>query len=263
MNDAADLLARLWRAGAQCPELPEASRPADLDAAYALQAAFVTATGHAAIGWKLGVGSPLAMRDAGLGRPLVGRVLDARCFRSGAAVVVTGGAPITLEFEIAFVLAHDVAPTQTIVDPRSVIASACTTFELVRSRFVDRHAVGWPSFAADNVGFEALVIGDAIELAQIDAITRDVVVECNAAVAARGLIGDALTDPFASLAALLAHARERGITLKRGEIVSTGAAARPFDFDGDAEIVARFPGGALRTRVARRELLQQPVAPRR
>lgn len=42
------------------------------------------------------------------------------------------------------------------------IRSTCLTFEIVRLRFTNRKTVGWPSFAADNVGFEALVVGKSI-----------------------------------------------------------------------------------------------------
>ncbi|EPM42997.1 hydratase/decarboxylase [Pseudomonas syringae pv. actinidiae ICMP 18804] len=46
---------------------------------------------------------------------------------------------------------------------------------------------------------------------------------------AKGLFGDPATDPFKSLAALYAHAAERGYTLKEGDIISTGAMCEPFD----------------------------------
>jgi len=251
---AAALLADAWRSGVQMHALPELLRPRTLSEGYEVQDSFVAAMGDALNGWKLGVGSPLAMTQTGLGQPLVGRLLESRCHRSGDTIFVPGGAAITLEFEVAFVLARDVAPDGAVSSPLDVVAAMRTSFELVRSRFTDRRRVGWPSFAGDSVGFEALVVGEPIAPTQIDAITHGVVVACNGVEAARGLSGDELTDPIASLAALLAHARERGITLRQGEIVSAGAIARPFDFDGshDAEIVARFPGGELRTRVRSR-----------
>lgn len=66
---------------------------------------------------------------------------------------------------------------------------------------------------------------------------------------ARGLSGDDLTDPLASFNGLIAHARERGITLKRGEIVTTGAIGKPFDIAGNSvEVVARYLDSELRVR---------------
>jgi 2-keto-4-pentenoate hydratase len=244
---AAALLAAAWRSGEQMIALPAAMRPQTLAQGYALQDRLIAAMDDPPSGWKLGVGNPAAMRHSGLGKPLIGRVLGSRVHRSGDSVRVPGGgAPITFEFEIAFVLARDIVPTTVVEDPMSVVASTCTTFELVRSRFVDRLAVGWPSFAGDSVGFEALVVGADVDAGQIDAIARSVVVERDGVEIARGLSGDALTDPIGSLGALLTHAREYGVTLKRGEIVTTGVVAKPFDFSAGGEFVARFDGGEMR-----------------
>lgn len=241
-----------WRSGAQLGALPQAQRPSTMADGYALQDALIAAQREAPHGWKLGVGSPAAMRASGLGRPLVGRLLSSRCHPNGSTITLPDDAPVTLEFEIAFVLGRDIEPAEQLASPLAAIGAVRTTFEFVRSRFVDRVVVGWPSFAGDNVGFEALVIGEEVAFDRIEAITRGVVVTLDGTETAQGLDGDALTDPLASIAALLVHARERGVTLKRGELVTTGAAAKPFDFRGDAELVARFPGGQTSARVRRR-----------
>jgi 2-keto-4-pentenoate hydratase len=146
-----------------------------------------------------------------------------------------------VEFEIAFVLARDVVPTEPLPAPREVIGAVHTTFELVLSRFVDRRSVGFPSFVGDNVGFEALIVGDTIDIAQVSSVAPNVVVSVNGEERARGMSGENLTDPFAALGALMKHARERKVPLRRGDIVTTGANATPFEIPGDdAEIVARF-----------------------
>jgi 2-keto-4-pentenoate hydratase len=262
---AARLLAGAWRSGELLSELPAALRPGTLDEGYALQDRLIEAMDEPGSGWKLGLGSPAVMRKAQLVRPLIGRLLASRFHAAGATIELPAKGPVTVEFEIAFVLARDIAPDDpAFADARGsqasndshdsqgarksligLIAEARCTFELVRSRFVDRRAVGWPSFAGDSVGFEALLIGEPIALDVIHAIGRDAVVTCNDLDVAEGLQGDERTDPFGSLAFLLAHARERGRTLKRGEIVTTGAAARPFDVASDARISAKWPGGQL------------------
>ena len=58
---------------------------------------------------------------------------------------------------------------------------------------------------------------------------------------ARRLSGDDATDPPAALADLVATARERGMPLPNGSIVSTGTVSKPFDIAAPtAEIDARF-----------------------
>ena len=52
-----------------------------------------------------------------------------------------------------------------------------------------------------------------------------------------------VTDPEAAFADLVAIARERGMILPGGSIISTGTVSRPFDVAaGTAEITARFLG---------------------
>ena len=257
---AAEALAAAWRSGAQLVELRAAIRPATLTAGYALQdrliASMGAALGEPPSGWKLGVGSPATLRKAQLERGLIGRLFASRMHASGATVVVPRAGTITVEFEIAFVLARDVAPNDAsaLASPASVIGETRCSFELVRSRYVDRRAVGWPSFVGDSVGFEALVIGAPVALDQIERIGAEAIVDLDGRAAARGLLGDERTDPMLSLATLLAHAGERGITLKRGEIFTTGAAAQPFDVvaraDGSAQIGAHWPGGRLDATIA-------------
>jgi 2-keto-4-pentenoate hydratase len=244
---AAALLADAWRHGKQLRELPADCRPATLQQGYDLQDSLFAAMGGPLAGWKLGVGSPAAMRAGGLDRPLVGRLLQSRCWRDGETVQLSNGAPVTVEFEIALVLGRDIAPGQAPDDPMEAVAGVHTAFELVLSRFVDRRAVGWPSFAGDSVGFDAFVLGQAITLADIDRVIETVRVEVDGVEHARGLAGDDLSYPSVALRYLFDHARERGVTLRRGEIVSAGTVAKPFDVAArGVTLTARYHGGELR-----------------
>jgi hypothetical protein len=61
---------------------------------------------------------------------------------------------------------------------------------------------------------------------------------------ARGLSGEAATDPLVSLAHLYAHAAERGET--KQVMVTTGAMCQPFDLNGTGhQVSARFLGQTL------------------
>jgi 2-keto-4-pentenoate hydratase len=244
---AASLLAAHWRSGTQLTELPEEMRPRTLQDGYDVQDRLIAEMGEKVAGWKLGVGSPAGMRSARLDRPLVGRILASHCYRSGDTVRLPNQAPVTVEFEIAFTLGRDIEPDSAPISAMDAVSSTHPAFELVLSRFVDRRAAGWPSFVADSVGFEASILGDPIDAGQIDEVIRTVAVTANGKEMARGLSGDDLTDPIKSLEYLIAHARERGVVLKRSEIVSAGAVAKPFDLAGvPAEIVARFLNRELR-----------------
>jgi 2-keto-4-pentenoate hydratase len=246
---AASLLAAAWRSGKQLNELPAEIRPRTLSEGYAVQDDLIARLGETPVGWKLGLGSPQAMRKAGIDRPVVGRILKSHLHRSGDIVQLPNRAPITIEFEIALTLARDIPPGDVPIAPEDAFSTAHAAFELVLSRYVDRRAVGRPSFVADNAGFETSVVGCAIDPGRTGDIISSVSVSADDEVRAAGLTGDELTDPFSSLTGLMAHARERGLTLRKGEIVSAGAVARPFDIAKEATIVARFLESELRVHI--------------
>lgn len=242
---AAALIADAWRGGKQITELPAGMRPQTLEQGYDVQQRLVANMNAPVGGWKLGVGSAAALKQFSLPRPLAGRVLRPRFHSSGDCVALPDTGAVTVEFEIAFVIGRDVAPGERLADPMSAVAEVRPTFELVLSRFVDRRAVGWPSFVADSVGFGALIVGDPIDAASIDDVAGSVVISVDGRETARGLEGDELTYPRKAFDYLLAHAAERGETLKRGEIATLGAIGKPFDVTGDVAVEAVFLGRRL------------------
>jgi 2-keto-4-pentenoate hydratase len=120
---AASLLAAHWRNGTQLTELPPEMRPRTLHEGYDVQDRLIAQMGEEVSGWKLGVGSPLAMRKGGLDRPLVGRILASRCYRSGDTVRLANQAPVTVEFEIAFILGRDIQPDSPPVSPMDAVST--------------------------------------------------------------------------------------------------------------------------------------------
>ena len=242
----AETLANAWRSGSQLSALPPDMRPQTLADGYDAQDCLMARIGDKRAGWKLGVGSPAQLLACGLKRPLIGQVTQSRCHPDGGVIHLPSNEPVTVECEIAFVLARDITPEA----PRCVlpggIASACVTFEIVHSRFVSRRSVGWPSFVADNVGFEALVIGKPLHTDLIHEINKTVEVQLDGVSVARALAGDDATDPMISLQALIDHAGERQITLREGDIITTGAMCKPFDIEGSEQrVTANYLGQQL------------------
>lgn len=247
---AAQLLARAWRSGDLLAELPSTVRPATLAQGYDVQDCLIALLGHPVVGWKLGVGSALQKRHAGIGRSIAGRLLGPHLYAAGDTVPLPNDAPVTIEFEIAYVLGRDVLPDKPAFPAVEAIAEVRPAFELVRSRFIDRRAVGWPSFAADNAAFHALVLGMPIDLASEAELRRSLVVRVDGHEAARSLHGDDATDPVAALGDLVAVARERGMTLPKGSVISTGSVSEPFNCSASAAAIsASFLGTEFGFRV--------------
>jgi len=252
---AGALLASAWRSGELLTELPAEVRPRTMTEGYDVQDWLIAELGHASVGWKLGVGSVLQKRTSGVGRSIAGRILNPYVHRTGDTVLLPNAAPVTVEFEIAYILGRDILPGEPDFPIRDAIAEVRVAFELVLSRFVDRRAVGWPSFTADNGAFQALVLGDTVAPDRLDDLVNSLVVTADGDEAARALSGEDATDPEAALGDLVAVARERGMPLPTGSIVSTGTVSKPFSIAAPSTTIrAGFLGAELhfRTRVLAR-----------
>lgn len=242
---AADLLFAAYREGRQLDELPEAVRPRTMAEGYDVQDRFLAAIGEPSAGWKLAIGSAKGKRSSGVGRSIAGHVLESHLHAEGAAIRMPHAGAVTIEFEIAYVIARDIAPDAPPVAAASVVGETRVAFELVLSRYVDRRAVGWPSFAADNSAFQALVLGPAIAATDLAEVARTLVVTVDGVERARAVTGEDETDPLAALADLLTVARERRVTIPAGSLVSTGTLSVPFDLSGPGMITAHFLGRTL------------------
>ena len=242
---AARFLADVWHGSKQVAELPAAIRPTNIEEGYDVQDRLVDLLGIPVVGWKLGVGSAKLKQQSGVGRSIAGRVLANRRYDPGATVKLSFAAPMTIEFEIAFVLGQDI-DHRFAGNARNAIAETRVTFELVMARFVDRRAVGWPSFAADNSGFEALIVGERIDERQIPELISSLVISVDGQEKAHAATGEDATDPYGALADLISIARERRMVLPKGSIISTGSASMPFAVTSPkAEVSASYLGKKL------------------
>lgn len=248
---AAELLTEAWQSGSLLKELPQSCRPQTIDQGYDIQDQLIANLGEPVVGWKLGVGSPKGKAQAGIKRAIAGRVLKSRLFKDGDTIRMSNRAPVTVEFEIAYVLGRDVAPSERLTDPLAAVAATHVAFEFVLARFVDRRAVGWPSFTADDAGFSALVLGPQASSDEVAAIRRSIVVADGDMYKAKAATGEDAIDPTVALGEMFDHARDRGLTLLRGTIVSTGTQSMPFNTSGASTLItARFEGGTLSARLA-------------
>ena len=229
---AVAILAEAWQSGTLLPALPEAVRPRTMAQGYDVQDRLVAALGQVPVGWKLGMGSALQKRQSGVGRSIAGRVLLSFLFRNGDTVPLPNATPVTVEFEIAYVLGRDILPDEAPSPVLDCVKETRVAFELVLSRFTDRRTVGWPSFAADNGAFQALVLGQTVDRRRLPELTRSLVVFLNGTEAARSLSGEDVTDPEAAPGDLIAIARERATTLPSGSIVRQVPSRSPSPYPG-------------------------------
>ena len=248
---AAHLLAMATNTRRQFKELPEANRPRTLAEGYDVQDRMAREAGRSEgledsiAGWKLGFGSANAMKGAGLDRPVIGRVFTKRLYKEGDTIPVPVGLKAMVEIEIAFTLARDIGPADRIADPLAAIADTHIACELVLSRYIDRTKVGLPSFVADSVGFHALVVGQKLDVNGIGTVATTATVLVDGKETTGPQTGGDTIDALWSLGQLMAHARDRGLTLRKGEIVTTGTITKPFDAPTPSTIVVKATGAGL------------------
>jgi 2-keto-4-pentenoate hydratase len=221
-ESAAQFLAAARKIGLPGGRLPEATRPADLESALAIQRRVVELLGQAVGGWKCSVPSEL--------RPILAAPIYASTiYRESPCPVVVTGNVARIEPEVAFIIGRDLprrdAPYSE-AEIRSAIKEPRLVLELLGTRYAHPADVSWPEMMADNVQNQALFVGPTFARG-LDATLNAfaVTVEGKAGVLSRhdGHHGD--RHPLNPLYWLANFLAARGEGLRVGQIVTTGSYA--------------------------------------
>ena len=135
---------------------------------------------------------------------------------------------MAIEVEIAVTLGADlpvyVSPDQLIAG----IAGVHLAYELLRSRYADRDQVAFPSLLADHLSNAGIVLGTGHSL-EADLRLDNLVIELlrDSASVATSSSGPTLQYVLFQLAWLATHAAARGIPLRGGTVILTGARIGP------------------------------------
>lgn len=237
---AAFLLAQ-WRAGTKCETMPESLRPADRREAYAMQALLERSSSAPLFGWKIAATSKAGQAHIGVDGPLAGRILAERVLPDGATTSLTGNAMRVAEVEFAFRMGRDLAPRGFAYGQDEVldaVASLHPAIEVPDSRFVDFVAAGRVQLVADNACAHEFVLGTSTGAAWrgLDLAAYKPVARMPGRPDQAGLGANVLGDPRLALTWLVNELSELGVTLKAGEVVTTGTCVAP---------IAIAPGDAI------------------
>ena len=236
---AAKLLIEHWRAGRVVADLPPELKPKTRADGYAAQALWEQESQKPLYGWKIAATSVDGQRHIGVDGPLAGRLLAERVAPDGATLPVATNRMRVAEAEFAFRIGRDLAPRATAYAVDEVLAAVAALhigIEVPDSRFEDFAAVGGPALIADNACADRFVLGP-----EMPAAWRGVDL---AAHAVRGLVAgkppvegrgaNVLGDPRVALTWLANELSGLGITLKAGQVVTTGTCVKPLPIvEGD------------------------------
>jgi 2-keto-4-pentenoate hydratase len=246
-SGAAFLLAQ-WRAGTKCETMPEGLRPADRREAYAMQALLERSSPTPLFGWKIAATSKAGHAHIAVDGPLAGRILAERVLADGATTSLTGNAMRVAEVEFAFRMGRNLAPRQTPYGQDEVldaIASLHPAIEVPDSRFANFVTAGYVQLVADNACAHEFVLGESTGASWrgLDLAAYQPVARMPGRPDQSGLGANVLGDPRIALTWLVNELSGLGVTLRSGEVVTTGTCLVPIAIAPGDCIAADF--GAL------------------
>jgi 2-keto-4-pentenoate hydratase len=255
---AAALIASHWRAGTVFDGLEPAIRPQTRAQGYAVQAHVEGLSKKALYGWKIGATSIAGQQHIGVSGPLLGRILAERVRQSGGEVSLKGNHMRVAECEFAFVFSRDLPPPQgpslTQAQALAAIASIHPAIEIPDSRFKHFELAGEAQLLADNACAHEFMLGPratcnwrAMSLAEL-AVTATVY-RAGLPTHHHGVGKNVLGSPLNALLWFVHEAHSLGITIKEGQVVTTGTCVTPISvIPGDDVRVSFGPIGDISIR---------------
>ena len=215
-----------WRAGSKIQNLDAAERPQTRAEGYAIQAEIERGSSAKLFGWKIAATSEAGQKHINVPGPMAGNEMR------------------VAEPEFAFRMRIDLPPRPAVYSAAEVLDAVGTlhpAIEIPDSRFADFVKAGEAQIVADNACAHLFVLGAATTA---DWRARDLVEE-RPVIMLRGqrYVGhgrNVLGDPRAALAWLANELRELGITLRAGEVVTTGTCHPPLPIQAGDRMEADF-----------------------
>jgi 2-keto-4-pentenoate hydratase len=233
-----------WRAGTKLAALDGAMRPRERVEAYAIQAEIEHSSSGKLFGWKIGATSEAGQRHINVAGPMAGRILPETVIADGGIAPMAGNNMRVAEPEFAFRMRTDLPPRASSYSVSEVLEAVDTlhpAIEIPDSRFADFVSAGEAQLIADNACAHLFVLGKAT-----DADWRALdLVERQAVITLRGerYVGhgkNVLGDPRVALAWLANELRGLGLTLRAGEVVTTGTCHPPLPIRSGDWVEADF-----------------------
>jgi 2-keto-4-pentenoate hydratase len=184
------------------------------------------------VGWKIAATSAAGQKHIGVSGPLAGRYIAERVVASGGKIPFGRNHMKVAEVEFAFRMGRDLAPRVRPYDEAEVVDAVARLYpsiEIPDSRFDHFEKVGAEALIADNACADWLAIGEAapetwrgMDLAAFSP-TGTVAGKGER----QGLGSNVLGSPRIAMTWIANELSSLGITLRKGEIVTTGTCPVP------------------------------------
>src|SRR5712692_2317777 len=238
-----------WLAGTKFDALDASLRPRDRAEGYAIQAAIERYSTTHLFGWKIAATSEAGQKHINVAGPMAGRILSETIIPDGGTASMAGNEMRVAEPEFAFRMRADLPPRPSAYTVDDVLAAVDTlhpAIEIPDSRFADFVGAGEAQLIADNACAHLFVLGPATtsDWRSLDLIEERPVITMRG----RKFIGhgqNVLGDPRLALTWLANELRQLGVTLKAGQVVTTGTCHPPLPiqsgdvFEADFGLIGR------------------------
>jgi 2-keto-4-pentenoate hydratase len=213
-------------------ELPPDVRPRTRADGYAIQATLEARSMAPLFGWKIAATSRAGQAHINVDGPLAGRLLRERIVEPDAEVPFGANSMRVAEAEFAFRMGADLPPRPAAYSVDDVLAAVATLhpgIEIPDSRFEDFTKVGAAQLIADNACAHYYVLGPATraDWRSMDLVEHPVTGTVAGRPAVHGKGGNVLGDPRVALTWLANELSGLGVTLRAGEVVTTGTCLVP------------------------------------
>jgi 2-keto-4-pentenoate hydratase len=233
-----------WRAGTKFGGLEASQRPRDRAEGYAIQAEIERTSDKPLFGWKIAATSEAGQKHINVEGPMAGRILAETVLADGGVASMAGNEMRVGEPEFAFRMAKDLLPRARPYRVQEVLDAVATlhpAIEIPDSRFADFVSAGAAQIIADNACAHLFVLGPPTEAnwRALDLIEERPVITLRG----QRYVGhgkNVLGDPRVALAWLANELSGLGITLKPGEIVTTGTCHPPLPIQSGDRFAADF-----------------------
>lgn len=254
LQAAANLLHEHWMRGTLIPALPVDIQPATRKEGYAIQARLEARSHSPVHGWKIAATSAAGQAHIGVDGPIAGRILAERVVPCAGVVPAGPNHMAVAEVEFAFRMGRDLEPRPEAFSVEDVLAAVDTlhvAIEIPDSRYEDFARVGAPQLIADNACAHYFVAAEAstADWRAIDLVTHRVVGRIEGKLEREGSGANVLDDPRIALAWLANELSRLGITLRKGQMVTTGTCVPPMPISSGDLVTADF--GSLGTATVR------------
>lgn len=241
---ASRVLVQHWRDGTKLDALETRLRPRDRIEGYAVQAALEAQSRGTLFGWKIAATSEAGQKHINVAGPMAGRILSDTVIADGGTASMKGNEMRVGEPEFAFRMGRDLPPRVApfgVDEVLTAVDSLHPAIEIPDSRFADFASAGEAQLIADNACAHLFVLG-AATTANWRAMD---LVEERPQIMLRGQhhVGhgkNVLGDPRVALAWLANELRGLGITLRAGEVVTTGTCHPPLPIQAGDHFAADF-----------------------